>query len=187
MVEKDQLAFADLLYRLSDKTYEMEMKRGEELNELSAQLLTCITIMSVALLTPVSFLFECFSDGTGNLSDGQICLAWMYAIVLIPESVALLLVLSARTLRTMAALAAPVYQAEYVVEECKTYPDNREESISAALFAAVKYANGLNNNFNGMSEKHDRSWKRLKLSMVLMGVSCGAALLFGLMILGRII
>lgn len=187
MTEKDQQAFADLLNRLSDKAYEMEMRRGEELNELSAQLLTCITIMSVALLTPASFLFECLSDGTGSLSDGQICLAWMYAIVLIPESIALLLVLSARTLRTMAALAAPSQQAEYVVNECAAYPENNDESFSAALFAAVKYANGLNNNFNGMAEKHDRSWRRLKLAMVLMGVSCVSTLLFGLILLGSIL
>lgn len=187
MTEKDQQAFADLLNRLSDKAYEMEMRRGEELNELSAQLLTCITIMSVALLTPASFLFECLSDGTGSLSDGQICLAWMYAIVLIPESIALLLVLSARTLRTMAALAAPSQQAEYVVDECTKYPESNEESLSSALFTAVKYANGLNNNFNGMSEKHDRSWRRLRLSMILMGVSCVATLLFGLILLSSII
>lgn len=174
-------ALADFLYRLADRSYEMEMRRGRELSDLSAQLLSSITIMSVALLTPASFLFECYSNNTGALSCQQVRLAWMYAIVLLLQAAALVIVLRARSLKPMSALASPGDQSRYVlgVYERRSW----KAECPPELYSAMRYSDGLNENFKGTVKKHDAMWTQLQRAMCLMKLSCLLSAGFGILLL----
>lgn len=172
---------SELLYRLADQSYQTEVMREKTLEDLSVQLLTCMTILSVALITPASFLFECYSDGAESLSADQIRLAWMYASVLIPQVIGLLLVLKARVLKTINTLASPIAQADFIKTNLNILnEDNREAS---SLEVAECYCEGLEDSFTGMTKKHDEMWKLLKAAMFLLGLSAGLSAVFGLVLL----
>lgn len=179
---------SEYLYRLADKSYETEEGRGRTLADLSVQLLTCITILSVAFLTPASFLFECYGDGESDITPAQMRLAWMYAVVLIPLVIGLLLVLYARVLKTMNVLSSPGAQMEYVQ---KLYDDRnslrddgsgKTEQLSE-LEIAESYCAGIEEKYQGMVNKHNKMWMLLRRSMYLIAGSCIAALVFGLVLL----
>lgn len=172
---------SELLYRLADQSYQTEVMREKTLEDLSVQLLTCMTILSVALITPASFLFDCYSDGTGSLSADQIRLAWMYASVLTPQAIGLLLVLRARALTTMNTLSSPAAQADFIKTNIDKLNNAHKE---ASLFEVAKcYCDGLEDSFNGMAKKHDNMWKLLKAAMLLLGLSASLSALFGLFLL----
>lgn len=174
---------AEYLYRLADMSYRIEEERGRTLADLSAQLLTCVTILSVAFLTPASFLFECYRVDDGGLSVEQIRLIWMYAIVLVPLVVALLLVLWSRVLKPMEALSSPSKQADYVRDLLE---HKEENSTMSDLDIAQSFCLGIEDKYNGMHDKHDKMWMLLRIAMHHVGASCVAALLFGLFLLFEI-
>lgn len=171
---------AKYLYKLADKAYGIEEARGHTLDDLSAQLLTCVTILSVAFLTPASLLFECYEVAGEGLSKGQIRLIWMYAAVLIPLVIALLLVLWSKVLKTMESLASPMTQANYVRELLE---DKNKGPKMTDLDIAESYCAGIEDKYNGMHEKHDDMWMRLCRAMYLIAASCVAALIFGVVML----
>lgn len=174
--------FAGYLYRLADASYDVEERRGQTLDSLSMQLLTCITILSVAFLTPASFLFSCF-DGDGEaLTVGQVRLAWMYAVVLIPLAVALLLVLHAQSLKKMSVLASPEDMAGYVREKLNEYTQGEKRDMSE-LGVAEDFCSSIQGRYKGMERKNDETWKKLRLAMRLVEMSCAAAVLFGIFML----
>lgn len=179
--ERNDELLSGLLYRLAEKSYQTEVMREKMLEDLSVQLLTCMTILSVALITPASFLFECYSDGTGDLSTGQIRLAWMYALVLIPQVIGMLLVLRARVLKTINTLASPVAQADFIDSTLNDY--EQQHKAASSLEMARCYCTGLEDSFKGMAKKHDEMWKLLKISMFLLGLSAAFSALFGLYLL----
>lgn len=172
---------SELLYKLADQSYQTEVMREKTLEDLSVQLLTCMTILSVALITPASFLFECYSDGTGNLSAGQIRLAWMYASVLIPQVIGLLLVLRARVLKTIHTLDSPAAQADFIKTNLDNLNAGQEEA--SPIEVAKCYCDGLEDSFNGMAKKHDDMWKLLKAAMFLLGLSASLSAIFGMVLL----
>ena len=183
----DSLLF-EFLYRLADKSYETEESRGRTLDGLSNQLLTCITILSVAFLTPVPSLFEFYGKGESGITLAQLRLAWMYAIVLIPLVIGLLLVLRARVLKTMNVLSSPKAQMEYVQKLYNDRDKPRDDGSGkterlSELEIAGSYCEGIEEKYQGMVGKHDKVWMLLRCSMYLIAMSCIAASLFSLILL----
>ena len=178
------IMLSDHLYRLANLSYSTEKEREKKLDDLSAQLLTCITILSVAFLTPASFLFDCYAapNNTG-LSPAQIKLAWMYAVVLVPLTVCLILILRARSLRQMEVLDSPESLSAFVSKLHDGYLANDPEYQLNELIIAQNYCSAIQGTFNGMRMKHDRMWKLIKMAMALVIVSCSCALIFGLHLL----
>ena len=112
----------------------------------------------------------------------------MYAGVLIPLVIGLLLVLYARVLKTMNVLSSPRAQMEYVQ---KLYDDRnslrddgsgKTEQLSE-LEIAESYCAGIEEKYQGMVNKHNKMWMLLRRSMYLIAGSCIAALVFGLVLL----
>ena len=161
-----------------------EKEREKKLDDLSVQLLTCVTILSVAFLTPASFLFECYATTNSvGLAPAQIKLAWMYAIVLAPLVVCIILTLCARSLRQMEVLDSPESQAAFINRlHNEDTADNSGDCIDD-LTVAQNYCDAIQGTFEGMRKKHDTMWKLIKISMTLVIFSCGCALLFGLHLL----
>lgn len=172
------------LYRLANLSYDTEKEREKKLDDLSVQLLTCVTILSVAFLTPASFLFECYATTNSvGLAPAQIKLAWMYAIVLAPLVVCIILTLCARSLRQMEVLDSPESQAAFINRlHNEDAADNSGYCIDD-LTVAQNYCDAIQGTFEGMRKKHDTMWKLIKISMILVIFSCGCALLFGLHLL----
>lgn len=175
---------ASHLYRLADLTFTTEIEREKKLEDQSTQLLTCITILSVAFLTPASFLFECYaSPDTSGISTAQIKLAWMYAVVLIPLAICLIVTLRARMLKPMKVLDSPVCQFNFVDQLFNTYREKSQEIPIDELTLAGNYCEAMQGTFQGMRTKLDNMWKMLKFSIGLVIFSCSAALLFGMHLL----
>lgn len=175
---------ASHLYKLADRAFTTEIEREKKLEDLSAQLLTCITILSVAFLTPASFLFECYtSPSSSSISQAQIKLAWMYAVVLIPLAACLVITLRARMLRPMEVLESPKSQSDFVDQLFNAYKDEPQEAAIDELTLAENYCDALQGTFQGMRAKLNNMWKMLECSIGLVIFSCVAALLFGLHLL----
>lgn len=175
---------ASHLYKLADLAFTTEVEREKKLEDLSTQLLTCITILSVAFLTPASFLFECYAaPNTSGLSLAQIELAWMYAVVLIPLAVCLIITLRARMLKPMEVLESPKSQSDFVDQLFDAYKDNPQEMTIDELTLAGNYCEAMQGTFQGMRTKLNNMWKMLRCSIGLVIFSCSAALLFGVHLL----
>ena len=175
---------AEHLYRLANLSYDTEKEREKKLDDLSVQLLTCITILSVAFLTPASFLFDCYaaSNCTGIAPD-QVKLAWMYAIVLVPLVVCIILILRARSLKQMKVLDSPESQSDFVKQLLDESTVDNPEYILDELVIAQNYCTAMQGTFEGMREKHDKMWALIKISMILVIISCSCTLFFGLHLL----
>lgn len=172
------------LYRLAELSFETEKERERKLEDLSVQLLTCITILSVAFLTPASFLFECYADPSkAGIAPGQIRLAWMYAIVLAPLAVCLILTLHARMLKQMEVLDSPESQSRFVEGLYSNRADKSTDPVIDDLTLASNYCAAIQGTFDGMREKHNNMWNIIKLSIRLVIFSCSAALAFSLFLL----
>lgn len=175
---------ASHLYKLADLAFTTEVEREKKLEDLSTQLLTCITILSVAFLTPASFLFECYAaPNTSGLSLAQIELAWMYAVVLIPLAVCLIITLRARMLKPMEVLESPKSQSDFVDQLFDVYKDNPQEMTIDELTLAGNYCEAMQGTFQGMRSKLNNMWKMLRCSIGLVIFSCSAALFFGVHLL----
>ena len=176
--QNNNALLAQYLNDLARQAFDTEVDRGRRLEDLSSQMLTCITIMSVAFITPASGLFDFFSS-IDDSGAWQVQLAWMYAAVLVPLGICLILVLRARTLKSMEVLASPEKQVEYV-ERLK------RESVDE-LEIAKGFCAGLQGTYQGMFKKNERAWGLLKASMLLVALSCVFALLFGFALLFQLV
>lgn len=112
----------------------------------------------------------------------------MYAIILIPLVIGLLLVLRARVLKTMNVLASPRSQMEYVQKlyddrDRLRHDDSGKTEQLSELEIAESYCEGIEEKYQGMVNKHNKMWKLLRRSMYLIAGSCIAALIFGLVLL----
>lgn len=175
---------ANYLYRLADHTFLTEKERGKKIEDLLVQLLTCITILSVAYLTPASFLFDCYaSEASMGLTSEQIMLAWMYAIVLSPLAVCLFLTLYARMLKQMSVLDSPEKLSNFAK---KLLEDGSTNTTIDEFAVAQNYCDALQDTFAGMRKKHDTMWKYVKWATGLIFFSTGSALVFGLVLLFRL-
>lgn len=175
---------AEHLYRLANLSYDTEKEREKKLDDLSVQLLTCITILSVAFLTPASFLFDCYAaSNSAGIAPAQVKLAWMYAIVLAPMVICIILILRSRSLKQMEVLDSPESQSAFVKQLLDGYTEDDFECGLDELVLAQNYCSAIQGTFEGMRKKHNAMWGLIKTSMMLVIFSCCCALLFGLHLL----
>lgn len=157
--------------RLSARfAYETEEKRGAGLEQLSTKLLECITILSVALLTPAAPLFEYYRFGSPCTTTQQIRLVWMYAIVFTLLILALCLVLYSQTKRKMLLPPSPTdFLPSYDHMNAKEAELN--DRFSAFTLSRM-YAEILGEHCDGMKGKHEKMWELIRASMHLIISAC---------------
>lgn len=172
--------FATHLKALADLSYQTEEKRGKKLETQCGRLLTCITILSVALLTPAPTLFGFFGDGTFIPTCKQITLGWMYLIVLAQLAAALLVLLTTLILKRMPLLQSPMKQAEFIENELTRLG---EDPSIGELNITKNYCQALEPTFIGLREKHSSMSCRLKIATCLLFSSCIFTLFFGVCLL----
>lgn len=180
---KDYYSFGKELILLS---YQMEEKRGNGIQQLSVQLLTCVTILSVAYLSPAPAVFGYFGCYSFGLLNMQSILAWMYCVVFILLVVAFLLILISQMLRKTKTLASPAEQKDYCIQRIGEIArinkkddnsSNKQKSCTQNEILEA-WANALNAHYKGMEKKYDRMAILLKIAMILIASSCILALLF---------
>lgn len=139
---------AELLYRLADKSYEMESARYDSLLRQSGYLLTGISIVSIALLTAV-----------GLVADSNIescCPTFCYVLTvlsLIGQAVALIFALCSQFRYRYKQLNPPKDLREYC--DGLLASTNSDDLFSASYSSARNYADSLQAHYTSSKERND--------------------------------
>lgn len=176
LADKTSRLFAEYLVNLADKSYEFEKTRYEGFERLAGQLLTFVTILSVALVTPAPALFDYAATKSSSLC---MCLAWEFFICITLLLIALGFVLVSLFRTKANVLDSPQKQLEYIsrlLEECKS----GEIDINLEFDIACNYTEALQIGYEAFLEKNKKMWNRLKASIVLIAVTCILIFVFGL-------
>lgn len=140
---------ANLLYRLADKSCEMEYARYDSLLRQSGYLLTGISIVSIALLTAVGAI--------ASLEGEFICPIICYCATIssvIAQAVALVFALCSQFRYRYKQLNPP--------EKLRKYCDDlysqmgKESQCDAAYKSARNYADSLQEHYTSIKERNDR-------------------------------
>lgn len=173
------------LTALSEKSMEMEIRRGGGFERICGSLLTSITILSAVYLTPSASLFEFFGDGGAVQTAEQILLAWVYFLALAPLFIALLLAIVSLHSQKVSVFGSPDMQQEYVEGIRETLETGNCEEQLNEYAVARSYSSALNEHYIGLRSKNDIILKRLKAAMVLVMFSISVALAGGFFLFVR--
>lgn len=139
---------AELLYRLADKSCEMESARYDSLLRQSGYLLTGISITSIALLTAVGL------GANSNIESP--CPVFCYVLTvlsLIGQAVALIFALCAQFRYHYKQLSPPKDLREYCDGLLTSV--NSDEIFSASYSSARNYADSLQAHYASTKERND--------------------------------
>lgn len=160
--------------RLINPSFESEIRRGEGLIQQSSQLLGCITILSVALLTPAPALFEFYGGAVEDITIHQVKLAWMYLVVMALLTLALILVLAALAGSRHKTPSSPGKQYEFVYTKLASLLEEKfdQEGFDIGKEVAKTIKNGLDPIYLDMETHHNRMSKYLKTSQLIIIIAC---------------
>lgn len=132
---------ADYIYRIADKSFQMEVDRYESLSATSARLATCISILAVALLAVIDLLCPVFVK-IGMI--GAFAIAGLIIGLLLLLSLTLAVCSQFRF--RYDALASPREYADSV---------QRAEELDDAVQAATRYAGRIDEVYVSLRKRND--------------------------------
>lgn len=161
---EDYNVVGDLLIRLVDRSFEMEVARSESLNRQNSMLITCISIMSIAMATVLTL-------AVGNSSSSwMITLFALNGIVLLGGLCACIVAMIRKPYKV---LASPKTLREDVDERLE---QKCCVEIESELLAARHYADSLEESYTSLHEKNEFLRKANKTALVLLLFSCAISL-----------
>lgn len=141
--------FAKHLVNLANESYEFEKARYEGLERLAGQLLTFVTILSVALVTPAPALFNHVATGSPSQHAR---LVWEYFILITILLVALGFILASLVRTKNNVLNSPQELKEYISEKQGSYESNSDSEFDIAC----NYINALQINYEVFLNKSNK-------------------------------
>lgn len=169
--ESTDKIIADHIVSVANLSMQTEKERDNSLKGFAEQLLTCVTILSVAYLTPLQVIL----DAGKSLGEGwPRTVGFVYLFLLSPLLVALILALVSIDLRKEELLASPVELFSFFNDACER--QSFEEEITC-LSTAKSYCDSLNNEYKALEHKHERMIRPLKVASGLVIFSVAVATL----------
>lgn len=163
----------DYLEWASVLSYETELGRVASLERLAVNLLSSISILSVALLTVApSILSRYDSNCAGWFKIGYVLLIIGYPLVMLLLGVAFLLALLSQMRLKQAVLASPSELSDYVSREIES-----GHPFSSHLDVTRSKVQAMQPHFESLYQKNELVRKLLKASMVILIVALGVTLL----------
>ena len=151
---------ADYLYRCCDKSFQMEVSRYHSLTDTAAKLITCISIIAVAIMTAIELLQPAF-DKAGIPS----LLACFCLLIFVPLLGSFVTALCSQFRFRYLALAFPTDFAQSVREYDSDFPNAKE--------AADQYARTLEPCFESLRSRNEIIRRLIKASTICLLVTLG--------------
>lgn len=156
----------ELVASVAEMSLQTERDRDASLKGVAEQLLVCITILSVAYLTPIQVLLELHKE----CGIHWIRIVFLvYFMLLFPLLVALVLTLLSLVLRKAQLLKSPVSQYDHFSNAWRKARD--EKNPITALDVLDVYCSALDGQFEAFNRKHCSMHWVLRISMVLVIIS----------------
>lgn len=162
---------AEYLSWMAELSYQTELSRRESYERLSNCLLSCVSIISVALLTVAPLLFERYSYKDNGAAAAFVLLASGYVVVMLLLGASFLLSLLSQVRLKMSVLASPTDLKEYVAGEV-----SRGAPFASPMEVAEGKAIAVQPHFESLNRKNEHMRKCLKASMILLIVAVSVCL-----------
>lgn len=162
---------AEYLSWMAELSYQTELSRRDSYERLSNCLLSCVSIISVALLTVAPLLFERYSYNDNGAAASFVLLAGGYVVVMLLLGASFLLSLLSQVRLKMSVLASPNDLKEYVAGEV-----SRGAPFASPMEVAEGKAKAVQPHFESLNRKNEYMRKCLKASMILLIVSVSVCL-----------
>lgn len=162
---------AEYLSWMTELSYQTELSRCDSYERLSNCLLSCVSIISVALLTIAPVLFAKYSYNNNGATASFVLLASGYVVVMLLLGASFLLSLLSQVRLKMSVLASPAELNDYVAGEV-----NRGAPFASAMEVAEGKARAVQPHFESLNRKNEHMRKCLKVSMILLIVAVSICL-----------
>lgn len=162
---------AEYLSWMAELSYRTELSRHDSYERLSNCLLSCVSIISVALLTVAPLLFERYSYNDNGAAASFVLLASGYVVVMLLLGASFLLSLLSQVRLKMSVLASPTDLKEYVAGEV-----SRGAPFASPMEVAEGKAKAVQPHFESLNRKNEYMRKFLKASMILLIVAVSVCL-----------
>lgn len=162
---------AEYLSWMIELSYQTELSRCDSFERLSSCLLSCVSIISVALLTVAPVLFAKYSYNDSGATASFILLASSYVVVMLLLGASFLLALLSQVRQKMSVLASPTELNDYVAGEVK-----RGAPFASPMEVAEGKARAVQSHFESLNRKNEYMRKCLKALMILLIVAVSICL-----------
>ena len=162
---------AEYLSWMTELSYQTELSRCDSYERLSNCLLSCVSIISVALLTIAPVLVAKYSYNNNGATASFVLLASGYVVVMLLLGASFLLSLLSQVRLKMSVLASPAELNDYVAGEV-----NRGAPFASAMEVAEGKARAVQPHFESLNRKNEHMRKCLKVSMILLIVAVSICL-----------
>lgn len=159
---------------LANLSLELQLKKDSNLDKVATQLMTAITILSVAYISPSEMLFAHYACEQSQTTGAQRVLAAAYIVILLLLFIAFVLVLFSRFLRKSEMLDPPKEIYEELAEQAEELKNQNVDNRTIAKY----YCYSINPFYSTTETKNDRSWKMIKLAAAFLLASVSLAILF---------
>ncbi len=156
---------------MTELSYQTELSRCDSYERLSNCLLSCVSIISVALLTVAPVLFAKYSYNGNGATASFVLLASGYVVVMLLLGASFLLSLLSQVRLKMSVLASPTDLKEYVAGEV-----SRGAPFASPMEVAEGKAIAVQPHFESLNRKNEYMRKCLKASMILLIVAVSVCL-----------
>ena len=156
---------------MAELSYQTELSRRDSYEHLSNCLLSCVSIISVALLTVAPLLFERYSYNDNGAAASFVLLASGYVVVMLLLGASFLLSLLSQVRLKMSVLASPMDLNDFVAGEI-----NRGAPFASPMEVAEGKARAVQSHFESLNRKNEYMRKCLKASMILLIVAVSVCL-----------
>lgn len=162
---------AEYLSWMTELSYQTELCRCDSYERLSNCLLSCVSIISVALLTVAPVLFAKYSYNGNGATASFVLLASGYVVVMLLLGASFLLSLLSQVRLKMSVLASPMDLNDFIAGEIE-----RGAPFASPMEVAEGKARAVQSHFESLNRKNEYMRKCLKASMILLIVAVSVCL-----------
>lgn len=162
---------AEYLSWMTELSYQTELGRCDSYERLSNCLLSCVSIISVALLTVAPVLFAKYSYNGNGATASFVLLASGYVVVMLLLGASFLLSLLSQVRLKMSVLASPMDLNDFIAGEIE-----RGAPFASPMEVAEGKARAVQSHFESLNRKNEYMRKCLKASMILLIVAVSVCL-----------
>ena len=161
---------------LANLSVEMQLKKDSNLDKAATQLMTAITILSVAYISPSQMLFHHYACESIQTTGSQRILAVAYIAILTLLFASLVLTLISRLLRKSQLLNSPKEICEEFTRQVEE-KRSKSEGISEKKIAKY-YCDSIDGFYWTTRTKNERASKLIEAATILLLLSVSLAVLF---------
>ena len=147
----EDVADAEMLIRLVDKTFDMETARGESLSRQTSMLIACVSIMSGALATVFAALVNVGCD------RATMYLFALNATALLGGFCSCVVAMFRKPYKVLVSPRKLRLKADETCSRLKTHekPENAQDAAGVEFLAARRYADSLEDPYDGLHKKNE--------------------------------